>query len=132
MPLHKDLPPTFLNAFYPFLDCLNEEENFMNNLDFQSVETLQDKKQTGFNTYIQTLKALLSQSDESLKNNILDAHDIILKKMQDVYEQMEIDSLIFGNIVKSITKCCEKPKVAYGPYKKMVVQGKPSIKITEM
>lgn len=122
----KSVNDFYWNAYHAFMKHLEEEEICFKKSDIDKLDILEEQNNALFNAYINAYMKTQRTQD------IHFAHEAIVKKIKSINEILEIDLIIYSDLIKTITKHFEKPKVAYGPYLKNVHQARPSLKTKEI
>lgn len=116
----------YWDAYHAFIKHLEQEEIFLKGLNIDQLDLLDQANNDLFENYVYAYK------NSDIGSDIISANQNITNKIKSIKEILEIDRMIFSDMIKDLTKQFEQPKVAYGPYVKITAQAKPSLQTKQV
>ncbi|MBP9752406.1 MAG: hypothetical protein KBD31_01160 [Proteobacteria bacterium] len=121
-----DLPPAatdYKKAYDDFLNCLEDEERYISEMDLNNLQFFEHKKNTSFKQYTSALKELLERlhtlkDNSSLKAFLKESQAIIQQKMASNMRLLKIEASLLNGLFLDLSKQFKRPIVTYGSLKK--------------
>ncbi|CAO5678882.1 MAG: hypothetical protein HEEMFOPI_00427 [Holosporales bacterium] len=124
---NKDQAPPLLKEYFlaaqDFLNCLNEEESFISQMNIKALQLFEIKKASSFKSYKSTLENLLKSIHailltQEMKDFIKDSQKIIQQKMNANMRLLKIEKSLLDGLFSDLSKQFERPVVTYKGLKK--------------